>query len=440
MARSYLLWANRGKQTKAVVGCGMLPLYRRDEQASPAKWWERQDPAVEKYFPLSGDWELLLRLLNMERQIQPPSWSGAGSAMMEWHKLNAGLPFPDWDMWKLFALEAEGPYLLTDDQEHPLLWFPGTDGEWYGFLFNFGLIPGQWHWWVPGMERVESDPGTGRRMIIMGEAHSEEAAGKTIRDLLGNLPLDLFKVDTDRFLSLQEALEIELRRHSQKEIDRCRFVVYRAQRPVHSFDGEPYALQMLETLRQDICQLAWTLLSPHIPFFDAHLRSVLAGNDPNVMLPATAEKIKAMPTEKRLARIIAHLGTDPLAPLLARLEKTVGAVSAGEARIMPELTRVARSRDPREREEAEAARRQMIEAAQLREECRTTDVFAAAAQQLEWAVEAGKKLRSCPHPGCGKAFLTDDLRRRYCPEHRDERVRSQRHRLLKQKSREDSGS
>ena len=56
------------------------------------------------------------------------------------------------------------------------------------------------------------------------------------------------------------------------------------------------------------------------------------------------------------------------------------------------------------RRETEAARRQLT-AAHVRDEFTTTDIFAVAAQQLIWAVEAGLKLRACPHPDCGTAFL-----------------------------------
>jgi len=83
------------------------------------------------------------------------------------------------------------------------------------------------------------------------------------------------------------------------------------------------------------------------------------------------------------------------------------------------------------REQTEAARKQLTGATRVRDEFTTTDIFAVAAQQLMWAVEAGLKLRACSHPGYGRAFMIfpKEYRPRYCPEHRSEMARSSRFRM-----------
>lgn len=319
MARKYRLWAERSKESGVVVGCGLEALTKREEREPPTSFWEqlgRFDSETS-----GGSWDVLLRLLNMDRRFPPSNWP----IDTYWLEQN-----PDWEDWKSFGCEVGAPYFLTDDQGHPLLWFPTTDREWYGILFDFGLVEGQWHWWVPGTERyeVESD---GSVRIIMGERHDESPGGKTIRDFVAGLPPAYFNVDTETQLSLQEAIEGELRRHSQEEVDRCRFFAYHPLSPAHGSHSKygELGLQTLEDVRYVICSFAWTWLSPHVAFWNPFIvtdwRLSIGGHaNPDPRDPKTERKLTRLRPQQRFARTVTQIGRDPLEFWLQRLEKISG--------------------------------------------------------------------------------------------------------------------
>ena len=74
------------------------------------------------------------------------------SAFLGWDFHTVGLK-----EWIGFAERAQAPYLATELRGHPIVWIPAADGNWYGFLFNFGLQPGRWYWWVPRLEQTQED-------------------------------------------------------------------------------------------------------------------------------------------------------------------------------------------------------------------------------------------------------------------------------------------
>jgi hypothetical protein len=210
--------------------------------------------------------------------------------------------------------------------------------------------------------------------------------------------------------------------------------------------NKPYAFETVEPIRQYICSLAWTWLSPHIEFWDLFFRGELGKEvcgDPNVDREETANKLRNMPPQTRFVKTTTSIycqGKNPLQFRLNRLDKTTGLAPTVSLRVLGSLVEKAQDpfwmkgadQDSRQalREETEAARKQLTGAAQVRDEFMTTDIFAVAAQQLMWAVEAGLKLRDCLHPGCGTAFLVkpEDYRCRYCPEHRGVTARAARYR------------
>ncbi len=243
MARGFRRWV----EPNPVTG---QPAARAARLTADAGRFDARDPWAQPDqdpdWPLGKPWALLLALLNLERRVPPPAWPGDGPLTGRWPAAGADL-----GDWTRFQRDSGAPYLLAEDQGHPLLWFPATDGEMWGFLFNFGLRPGQWHWWVPGTEHLERDPATGASRMILGETHTEAADGGTIRELLADAPPALFDVDAAQFLTLPEALDGELQRHSADERNRCRFFVYGASDQVHELSHPPeYGPQALEAHRK----------------------------------------------------------------------------------------------------------------------------------------------------------------------------------------------
>ena len=405
---------------------------------APRVPWAQSEADPE--WPLGAPWTLLLAFLNLERRVPP--WDWPTHQEIDVFK-------PNRDDWKRFQRDAGAPYLLTRDQGHPLLWFPSADGEMYGFLFNFGLQLGQWHWSVPGTERVVRDPETGGTMIIMGERHPEEPDGKTIRELQTEAPPGLFDVDTTQFRTLKEALDGELRHHPGDERNRCRFFVYPAAAKGHGF-GKPYGLQTLEAQRQGLAALARTWLSPHPALWNVFVthdwRRELGGHaNPEEGDRKTEDALAAIPAAERFRRTCAQAGGNPLQPLLDRLRPAPQAGYATSPRVLPALqVKASGGREAgaagtsglsakgvevgRRHREAQtaAAKRRLARASGVQEVLGTTDLFATVAQQIMWAVQVGVTVRACPHPGCGRAFVPESGKHRYCAEHRSGTARSQR--------------
>lgn len=447
MGRGYRLWVERDRSKGTVIGCGASPLTARDEAGPGRENWQRwARPYREDRAGVWGPWGLLLRLLNVERAYPPPRNHDLtiDREIAEWHHRNREeLPEVDWEAWTAFAGDVKAPYLLARERGHPLLWYPAADGQWYGFLFNFGLIPGRWYWWVPGTERVEFLPD-GSRRIIFGQRHEERPAGATMRELFASLPPSLLEVDSRERLTLKEALDEVLRRHAVEERDRCRFFVYRPQDDVGDWDG-PLGVATLEAVREWLDGLAWTWLSPYVHFWHFVLRTEWGrefGDDPNCKKEETAERLVRMTPKERFARTVAQAGGDPIAGLLRDLEPEAGVEPGVSPRLLASLIEKARLSVSRrgagsmpesawesERQQVSYARQRLAGSARVREEYVTTNVFAAVAKQLQWAVEAGLTLLRCPHPGCGRAFFREPGHRgRYCPEHRSDAARQQRSR------------
>ena len=328
MARAFRLWLEPDPDPVP----GHLAARAARLTADPGRFDARApwaQPEVDPEWPLGAPWGLLLAFLNLERRVPPYDWPR--QSLIE--RLA-----PDWEDWKRFQRETGAPYLLAEDQGHPLLWFPATDGEMWGFLFNFGLRGGGgWYWWVPGTQRVVKDPNTGATMLIMGETHPEVPDGKTLRDLLAEAPAaGLFDVAATQFLTVQEALDGELQHHVADERNRCRFFVYPATVPAHGLTSDgTYGLQTLDAQREAIASVAWSCLSRQPALWDpvrsADWRSEIGGHanpepddaetEKNLAARAPADRYRRMgtrtfwgPTQQGFA-----YDGDPLAPFLERL-------------------------------------------------------------------------------------------------------------------------
>lgn len=449
MARAFRLWVEQDPVT-GQAGARARRVHAVPGRGIPAKPWAETDTDAE--WRLGAPWALLLAFLNLERRVPPYDWPR--------HQWIEGYE-PEWEDWRQFQRATGAPYLLTEDQGHPLLWFPAADGELWGVLFNFGLRGGGgWYWWVPGTERVVRDPTTGGTMIIMAEAHPEAPDGKTIRDLLAAAPPGRFEVDPAQYLTVQEALDGELQRHAADERNRCRFFVYPAGAEVHGRSLRPeYGLQTAEAQREALASIAWTCLSPQPALWNAMFcadwRSEVGGHlNPEPDDPEAERRLAAMAPAERFARIPAQTfwgpshqafadNGNPLVRFLDRLtpapriapttasrvltrlqEKAAGALEAEAP--SPTTLRELESGSRARREQAVAARRRLGRALAVGEAYTTTDIFAAVAQQIVWAVQVGLTIRACGHPHCGRAFIPETGKHLYCPEHRSGTARAQR--------------
>lgn len=448
MARGFRVWMEPDPTT-GHPAARAARLTADPDRFDPRVPWTQAEGDTE--WPLGAPWALLLAFLNLERRVPPYDWPK--------HQHVSGWA-ADWEDWKGFQRATGAPYLLAEDQGHPLLWFPATNGEMWGFLFNFGLQSGQWHWWVPGTQRVVRDPATGSTLVILGETHPEGPDGKTIRELLAAAPDGRFEVDSTQFLTLPEAVDGELRRHPADERNRCRFRVYPAAAHVHALSEPPeYGLQTLEAQREALALITWTCLSPHPALWDemacCDWRGELGGHaNPEPEDAATERRLVALPPAERFARLptrgfwgatqqgFAFEG-NPLGPLLERLTPAPRLAPTTAPRVLANVQRKAAGalhadaptpttgrqaeRATRAREaQVQAARKRLARALAVGEAFTTTDLFAAVAQQVLWAVQGGVTIRACGHPQCGRAFVPETGRHRYCPEHRVGTARSQR--------------
>lgn len=479
MARRYRLWVEKDGNGQALT-CGMTALTAPKERSIPSQW--EGQPEVDG-FPFGGSWALLLALLDLERYIQPEEWLvNPTEGRLEELTANEDIPRPDWPSWKEFAARADAPYLATSDQDHPLVWFPGTDGEWYGFLLDTGVMQGRTHWWVPGMERLETDPTTGEQYMVMSPIHEERPGSKTLREVLSSAPQGLFDVNDRTRLTLREVLEEVFAEYTQEEIARFRFYVYKSD-PGHKLlfetrsivenetgrragyalpsspnvffmdtQYEPYAFETIEAMRECISALAWTWLSPLARRWSPVLRTdfgIEFGHDPNVTQVETAKRLASLSPRQKFALTCTGVGGrpgggDPLQGLLSKVRAERELVPGSAQRVVPSLLEKAKdefwSGSPTDeaknerKKQTSAARRQLAGSARIREVFTTTDLFAAAAWQLEWAVEAVKVLLSCPHPGCGRAFFREHPAERFCPQHRDTASRKRRSTLRKRRN------
>lgn len=441
MAREFRLWMEPDPVTAR-------PAARAARVPPPQRVPRPAQPEGDSDWPLGGPWALLLAFLNLERRVPPPDWPR--------HQEGMHLA-PDWDAWRQFRRETAAPYLLTMDQGHPLIWFPATDGDMWGFLFNFGLRGGGgWYWAVPGTERIIRDPTTGTTTIILGETHPEVPDGKTIRELLEAAPHGLFDVDRTEFLTVQEVLDKELRRHSADERNRCRFIVYPAAAPSHErlIPHTELGLQTAEAQRENIALVAWTCLSPQVALWGDiqtyDWRLEIGGHSmPEPDDDATERELARLTPAERFRRMAGEpfwdqeqnrwglrLAPDgnPLARFMQRRAMVPRFVPETSARVLGSVRRKAAGHFAPEaapehrREQQQAAQRRLGRAMAVKEECITSDIFAAVAQQVVWAVQVGLTIRACEHPECGRAFIPETGKYRYCPEHRGGTARSQRSR------------
>lgn len=184
-------------------------------------------------------------------------------------------------------------------------------------------------------------------------------------------------------------------------------------------------------------------------------RGQLAGHgNPEPNDAATERRLVSLPPAERFARLptrtfwgaaqqgFTHEG-NPLAPFLERLTPGPRVVPTTSPRVLtnvqrkaagaldadapaPTTEREAELGSRARQEQVQAARRRLGHALAVGEAFATTDLFAAVAQQIVWAVQVGLTVRACPHPTCGRAFVPETGRHLYCPEHRSGTARSQR--------------
>ena len=230
----------------------------------------------------------------------------------------------------------------------------------------------------------------------------------------------------------------------------------------HSLSLHPeYGLQTVEAQREVLASIAWTCLSPQPALWDSMVcddwRSEMGGHaNPEPGDAETERRLAGMPPAERFARMPAQtfwgpsqqafaFGGNPLAAFLARLTPDPRVAPTTSMRVLPGLQRKAAGAvdidaptptTEREAEVGTCARQEQVQAARRRlgralaigEAYTTTDIFAAVAQQIVWAVERGLTIRACGHPKCGQAFLPETGRHLYCTEHRSGTARSQRSR------------
>lgn len=432
-------------------------LWTIDTPQGQKRLWDRgAEPSgvgAEWALPMEPDdresdtrWQLFLDLLNLEREV--PVTDSVDSSTAFWavrSALNREIPGVTWDDWGTFLQQYDASYLQVEDQGHPLLWIRGADGTFFGVLLNFGLIPGQTYWWVPGLECGRADLTSGQSLLIMGSTHEERAAGRTVREFLKSLPTEWIGAIQLPTIPIGEILTDELRRHTLTESDRCQFVVYDPLEVVHGYSPEdtPYALQTAEAERNRFMDLAWTVLSPHLERWATSLRSDWGRElnaDPNLDHPKTVTAMRALSTAERFRRICAQAGRSPLQYWLNRLTPPQE-VSVTPRRIHYLAAKTSdrfwlNSEDPVIRQgrldQTRAARKQLARHATKATVLYTTDILSVAAWLLQDLIDTDQTLRACPHPSCGRAFLTTDYRQQYCPQHRDDKARSARQRWKKQ--------
>ena len=407
-----------------------------------AEWGLLMEPHDRE--PDAG-WQLFLDLLNLEREV--PVTDSVDSSTAFWtlrSALNRNVPGVTWDDWVGFLQQYDASYLRVEDQGHPLLWIRGADGTFLGVLLNFGLIPGQSYWWVPGLEHVQIDPNSGQASLIMGQTHEEAAASRTLREFMATLPPAWVGDFLSQQGSVREILERELRRHALTESDRCQFVVYHPQQVVHGYssDDPPYALETAEVERKLLVDIAWTVLSPHLERWAMAWRSDWGRElnaDPNLDDPVTVKAMRALSTAERFRRICAEAGRSPLQYWLNRLTSPQQ-VSVIPRRIHYLAAKTSdrfwlNSEDPVIRQgrldQTRNARKQLARHAMKATVLYTTDILSVTAWLLQDLIDTDQTLRACPHPQCGLAFLTTDYHQQYCPQHRDDKARSARQRWKK---------
>ena len=198
--------------------------------------------------------------------------------------------------------------------------------------------------------------------------------------------------------------------------------------------------------RKALACVAWTCLSQQTEFWDQmvtyDLRGELgrnAGPEPGAMerrlvALSPVERLARMPTRRfwgPAGQGFAHAG-NPLAPFLERLTALPRLSPATSPRVKAAVQRKAAGTFPAEtapehrQQQQRGARRRLGRALAVGEAFTTTDLFAAVAQHVMWAIQGGLTIRACPHPGCGRAFIPETGRHRYCPEHRSGTARSER--------------
>lgn len=399
--------------------------------------------------PMAEPWQLLVAFLNLHRRIPLESWPRASEdARRVRDAAQADIPAMDLQAWNQFAAAVHVPYFATMDFDRPVLWVKAQTGLWYGFEFHFGLQPDRWNWWVAGQPlRVVPDDTPGRFRLVMLEQHAAAAESLAIDDLLAALPPTWFPPDPDT-LSLRAILDEELRQHSAEERNRCRFYVYPFDSPAHGTDAwseGSFGLQSLAATYGGLEELAWTWLSPLVEFWAYDIRAAIALNvaeDPGLERASTVTRLQQLTPQQKWVMVAdgvdgyPGLG-DPFGPLWSRIQRLTVVRARGDRRITEALRRAATGHFPLTTDAAAPATRSWIQTTAKDRLARTshpveysvtTDVWAAVALQVQWAVEAQVTLLACPHPGCGRAFVRNEPGVQYCPDHRSVAARQVRSR------------
>jgi len=312
-----------------------------------------------------------------------------------------------WERWMKLAQVLEAPYFLVNDGHgHPLVLFRGVDEVWYGFLLDFGLVAGQWSWLVPGDTVIGS--------------HEYRPVPVIVKEILASLPSGLFEVNPHETLTLKEVLEEVLGRYSPEEQARCWIRVYRLAGEHSGEEESSFPLSRLEAERKALADTAWTLLSPDIRMWDELLRAALRfemGHPTGGK--GVDEKLALMKPAQRLAFLKA-LGYRITPPYTRQMERVMdiepGRRRAGEElvdeasrRLLPSQLEYAKKTIL---EEKLKARKTLAQSAIPAEVYFTTNIFAAAWQQLLLAVDSQWVLRACEE--CGLAFLSRTYHRKLC--------------------------
>lgn len=360
----------------------------KGEPPNTGEDWARLIKVDARSF-LGGPWELLRCCLEFERSS--PFLPETSSK---------------WERWMKLAQVLEVPYFLVNDGHgHPLVLFRGVDEVWYGFLLDFGLVAGQWSWLVPGDTVISS--------------HEYRPVPVIVKEILASLPSGLFRVNPHETLPLKEVLEEVVGRYSPEEQARCWIGVYRLVGEHSDKEESSFALSRLEAERKALADTAWTLLSPDIRMWDEVLRAALRfemGHPTGGK--GVDEKLALMKPAQRLAFLKA-LGYRIIPPHTRQVERVMD-IEPGRRRAGEELVDEATEhRLPRKPEDAaivlesrREAREQLIRAAIPAEVYFTTNIFAAAWQQLLLAVDYQWALRACEE--CGLAFLSRTYHRKLC--------------------------